>query len=159
MYGGMGDHERAMAEAKSALERFPDHPISLFNLGTSARILGRHDEAIAAHERMASRNPRWRHALGITYAAAGRTDDARRILAEMEASPPNSWNALGLAELHAALGNDEAALKWLEYQPRHAWWFGIAGNPLFNGLHDEPRFQALLSVINARGATRSQPPS
>jgi tetratricopeptide (TPR) repeat protein len=72
LHGAMGEHERAIALAKSALERFPDHPISLFVLGSSARQLGRYEEAIAAHERMASRNPRWRYALGITYALAGR---------------------------------------------------------------------------------------
>jgi tetratricopeptide (TPR) repeat protein len=148
LFGGMGDHERAIAEAKKALERYPDHPISLFSLGTSAAALGRYDEAIDAHERMVSRNPRWRSALGVTYARAGRADDARRIVRELEASPPNSWTALGLAELHVALGNPDAALNWLEYQPPHAWFMGIARNPLFEPLHGNPRFDALLKRIN-----------
>ncbi|MCI0436073.1 MAG: tetratricopeptide repeat protein [Gemmatimonadetes bacterium] len=143
LYEATDDDERAVLEAERALERFPDHPISLLVLGRALLKLGRHDEAIAAHERMASRNPRWQNALGITYALTGRTAEARRILNELEATPPSSWTALGLAQLHAALGDHDAALKWLEYQPTHAWWMGFVGNPLFEPLHDNPRFQAL----------------
>jgi serine/threonine-protein kinase len=148
MYGGMGDHERAIAEAKKAQAQFPNNPIPFSVMGTSARQLGRYDEAIAAHERMVGLNARWRSTLGVTYALAGRTEDAKRILQEIEAAPPSSWNAMGLAELHAALGNHDAALKWLEYEPRHGWWMGIRRNPVYDPLRSHPRFQALVKLLN-----------
>jgi tetratricopeptide (TPR) repeat protein len=155
MYQGMGDHERAIAVAKSANAQFPDNPIPFYVMGKSAFALGRQDEAIAAHEKMVSLNPRWRGTLGVTYALAGRTEDARRILQQLEALPPSSWNAMNLAELHAALGNHDEALKWLEYQPRHGWWMGIRRNPVYDPLRSNPRFQALVQRLNMPQATRN----
>jgi serine/threonine-protein kinase len=148
LYLVMGNHERAIAEARMAAEQYPNNPVPLYVLGASLAQLGRHDEAIAAHERMVSLNPRWRHELGVTYAGAGRMGDAHRIAAELEAEPPNSWLALALAELHAALGNKEDALRWLQYEPRHAWWMGIRRKPVFEPLRDDPRFQALVQQLN-----------
>ncbi len=148
LYQAMGDYERAVIEARKVAEQFPDHPIPLNVLGTSLRYLGRYEEAIAAHERMASINPRWRATLGTTYASAGRTEDALRIAAEMEALPPNSWRALGLASIYAALGHKEETLRWLEFEPPHAWWYGLGFNPDFTFLRDEPRFQALVRRVN-----------
>jgi thioredoxin-like negative regulator of GroEL len=54
--------------------------------------------------------------------AEPRLEDARRILAALAAEPANSWLALSLAELHAAVGNTEDALRWLHYEPRQARW-------------------------------------
>jgi serine/threonine-protein kinase len=156
MYQGMGDHERAIAEARNASERFPDHPILLLVMGRSALELGRHDEAIAAHERLASIDPRWRFAIGVTYALTGRKADAMRIANELEALPPSSWNALNLAKVHAALGNRDAALRWLEYEPRHAFWMGIGGDPVFDPLRGNPRFDALVKRLNLPRGPRRQ---
>jgi hypothetical protein len=83
----------------------------------------------------------------VTYALAGRTDDARRILAGLEAEEPNSWVALGLADVHAALGNTEEAIRWLQYEPRHAWWMGIRRKPVFDSLRGDPRFDALVQLL------------
>jgi serine/threonine-protein kinase len=155
LYQAMGDHERAIVEARKAAEQYPSSPIPLYVLGESSALLGRHDEAVAAHERLVSMDPRWRHGLGVTYARAGRTADARRILAELEAEPPSSWLALGLAELHAALGDREEALRWLQYEPRHAWWMVIGRMPVFDPLRNDPRFEALVRQLNLPRRTGS----
>jgi tetratricopeptide (TPR) repeat protein len=148
LYWAMRDHERAVAEARKVALQYPDHPVPLFVLGSSAAQLGAYDEAIAAHERMVAINPRWRYALGVTYALAGRIEDALRIVAELAAEPPSSWGAMGLAELHAALGHKEEALRWLEYEPRHAWWAGFLELPAYDFLRMEPRFQSLVRLVN-----------
>lgn len=148
MYLYLGRYDRALVEARKTAEQYPEHAAALFLLGWSAALAGRYDEAIAAHEKMVTINSRWTYALGRRYAMAGRRDDALRILAELEARPPTSWLALGLAELHAALGNRDEALRWLEYQPPHAWWNGIGRVPTFEPLRDDPRFQDLLRRLN-----------
>jgi len=63
---------------------------------------------------------------------------ARR--AEHEAVPP-----LRYAELHAALGEDERALDWLERaaRERHPTLSWSLHDPLLDGLRDHPRFQRL----------------
>jgi eukaryotic-like serine/threonine-protein kinase len=147
LYMAMGDHARAIAEARKHTEEYPDHPIPYFVLGSSLAEVGRFDEAIAAHETMVSVNQRWIHPLGVTYALAGRRDDALRILADLESRPPSPWLALGLAQIHAALGHREEALRWLEYEPRHGWWAGYLDLPVYEFLHDEPRFQEWVRMV------------
>ncbi len=141
-------YEEALAEARKTLERYPDNAMVLFVLGTSAAQLGLYEEAIAAHEKMAAINPSWKFALGRTYAVAGRTDEALRMLAELEAQEPTSWGALGLAELHTALGNKDEAFRWLAYDLPHAWLPWSRMNPSLEPLRDDPRFQDLLRRMN-----------
>jgi eukaryotic-like serine/threonine-protein kinase len=155
LYMFMGELERAISEARKAAEEFPGHPVPLYVLGASHAQLGRYDEAIAAHELMTKADPNWRHELGATYALAGRVADARRILAELEAEEPNSWIALGLADVHAALGNRDEAIRWLQYEPRHAWWMGMRRKPVFDSLRGDPRFDALVQLLNLPERTGS----
>ena len=49
----------------------------------------------------------------------------------------------GIAVIHAALGEREQALDWLERAPRPAIAY-LAIDPSFRSLHAEARFQALL---------------
>ncbi|MBR9990034.1 MAG: protein kinase [Gemmatimonadetes bacterium] len=138
-----GQPGRALSEARRLLADYPENGALLYVLGTSAAQVGEYDEAIAAHERAVAVNPGWRGALGRTYALAGRTADARRIAAELEAEP-SAWNALGLADLHTALGNYDEAFRWLDYEPAHGWLPWSRVNPALEPLRDDPRFMALL---------------
>ncbi len=92
----------------------------------------------------------WIPILGFTYAEAGRTDDAQRIVRELEAQPPTPWHAHGLAIIHAALGNRDDALRWLEFEPLHHWvvWSATIGQ--WEAYRDDPRFQAVLRRMNLR---------
>jgi tetratricopeptide (TPR) repeat protein len=139
-----GHYARALDEARRTAEQYPENATALYVLGTSAAQMGEFDEAIAAHEKMVEVNPRWKSALGRTYAVAGRTEDARRILAELEAQPPTSWGAIGLADLHTALGNKDEAFRWLAYEPAHGWLPWSRANPALEPLRDDPRFHDLM---------------
>lgn len=118
--------------------------------------MGAFDEAIAAHEEAARISSRWTFALGRTYAMAGRLDDARRILVELESSPPSPWGAYGLACLHAALGNVDEALRWLEYDPPHAWVAWSGKDPSLASLRDDPRFAVLLQRLQVPGLSAAR---
>ncbi len=146
------DYQRALEEAREVRERYPDGVVANYVLGESAIRLGRVDEAIAAHERMAHRAPAWNCYLGRTYARAGRAADAVRILRDIEEQPVTPWNALCLAHLHAALGNRDAALRWLAYEEPHAWVAGMATQfePEWDSYLKDPRYQALLKRMNLR---------
>jgi hypothetical protein len=50
--------------------------------------MGRHDEAIAASQRAAEYAPPRTFSLGIAYAMAGRSDEARGILEKIRSRPP-----------------------------------------------------------------------
>jgi len=148
LYLYMGQYDKALVEARHTAEQYRNNATGLFVLGTSAAQMGEYDEAIAAHEKMVAINPVWKFALGRTYALAGRTDDALRILTELEAQPPTSWGAIGLADLHTALGNKDEAFRWLMYDPPHAWLPWSRTNPALEPLRNDPRFHDLLRRMN-----------
>jgi eukaryotic-like serine/threonine-protein kinase len=148
LYWFRGDNERALGEARINSERYPQDFTAHYVLGESAARLGLYAEAIAAHEEMAALYPGIRPVLGHTYARAGRTEDALRILRELEAQPPTSWNARGLACIHAALGNRDEALRWLEFEPAHHWVAWDAAQGLWEAYRDEPRFETVLRRMN-----------
>ncbi len=72
------------------------------------------------------------------------------IFGQVEAQPINAWTALRLAYTHAALGNRDEALRWLEYEPSHAHAAWVAANPQFEAYRDDPRFQAVMRRRNLR---------
>ena len=147
MYWWLGRHEEALASARATVAEYPDHATALFCLGVAAGELGEHAEAIEALERAVAISDRWNWALGRAYHRAGRTDEALRILGELEAEPPSPWGAVALADLHTALGNTDEAFRWLAYEPAHAWLPWSRNNPNLAPLRDDPRFDELLERL------------
>ena len=155
-----GDYEQALAEAREMVKQYPERGVANYVLGESASRLGLFEEAIAAHERMVARNRRWLPYLGLTYARAGRTDEALSIVRELEAQSPTPWNAQGLALIHAALGNRDEALRWLTYDQPHGWlaWIATSQYQDFSPYRDDPRYQALMRRMNLRYGPEDQLP-
>jgi len=107
-----------------------------------------YEEAIAVSQKAAALYPELRHLLGQAYARAGRRDEALKILAELEKEESTPYGALGLAELHTALGNKDEAFRWLNYEHPHCWVPWIRVNPPFKSLRGDPRFDELLRKMN-----------
>ena len=148
VYLWSGRYEEALESARRTAESYPDNATALFLLGASAAQLGRFDEAIEAHEKMASISEAWQFALGRTYAMAGRTNEARLILAQLAALPSNPWRAYWRSIIHAALGEIDQAYHWLSQDPPHAWIGWGRGDPALEPLRDDPRFEAFARRFN-----------
>jgi serine/threonine protein kinase len=86
VFNSLGRFEEAERAARSALELQPDYLFGLWQRGIALSGLERHAESIEALERVAtlSRAPIFVGILGLAYARAGRRDDARRLLHELE---------------------------------------------------------------------------
>jgi TolB-like protein/Flp pilus assembly protein TadD len=145
LYLMAGRPDDGMREARHALELAPRAPGGWFVLGDAYALKGMHDDAVAAHRRLTEWGPPFAWPLAITCALAGRLDCARAAIAELEALPPNAWNAFGLAAAYSAVGEPDRALEWLRYEPRHAWFPWIRNIDWFAGLWGDPRFDALLA--------------
>ena len=107
-------------------------------------------EAVAMAQNAVDVAPAFAWVLGKTYAQAGRTDEARAILVELEQQEITPWTAFSLAVVNAALGDEDEAYRWLNYERPHAWipWIRV-DRMLWPGLDpDDPRFQALLERMN-----------
>jgi Flp pilus assembly protein TadD len=85
--------------------------------------------------------------LAAAYARAGRPDDARRLLTDLEQRVGGSpLHVATLARVHLALGDAERALALLargvEQRQRDTLDIGI--DPFFAAARDDPRFVALI---------------
>jgi serine/threonine-protein kinase len=128
LYGG--NTERAKERALRTLELRPDGNMGHLVLGAAQLLAGQDEEAIATHERMVEFHPYMHWMLGVTYARAGRTEEALQIARQIETGDIIPLYAFGLACLYGALGDVEATHRWLTHEPNHAWLVGVAIDPI-----------------------------
>jgi len=134
-----GDFERAEEAARRALEVDPDFPWSHVSLADALAGQGEFEQAIEILEDTPP-TPLRNMALGQFYAAAGREADARRIAAEL-AADPDPLDALALVIVHSALGEDDEAARWLDFEPAHPWVPWLRTWPLLGPFREDPRFR------------------
>lgn len=85
--------------------------------------------------------------LGRTHAVAGHRAAALSIVDELDAMPEHRFvSAFGLALIHEALGEIDAAIGWLEraYETRDPMMIYLSVTPQLDRLRSDPRFVDLL---------------
>jgi serine/threonine protein kinase/tetratricopeptide (TPR) repeat protein len=88
--------------------------------------------------------------IGGAYAKLGRADEARKILQHAEESwKPDGQSSMWMAAIYAGLGEKDAAFDWLEkaFQEHTYFLVFLKMHPLFDNLHGDPRFDALVKRI------------
>jgi tetratricopeptide (TPR) repeat protein len=146
-------YDQAIEQCRKAVELDPNYAMGHYWLGVAYGLTSRYDEAIRELEFA-------RHAVGATfpslelarvYAAAGRTADARSLLAEMHRTFEQSYaEPHGFACAYAALGEPDKAFEWLDRacQDRTGWFaLWVNGDPRLDSLSSDPRMSALLRRI------------
>lgn len=123
-------------------------------LGRTYIELGRFDEAIAALDQAwpAVQQLPALSRLGYAYGRAGKQEDARRILAQLQARADTSYvpkDQIALVQL--GLGDRAAAIAslWRAFDERHWWLPWINQSPPFDVLRDDPGYTRLLREIGA----------
>ena len=140
----------ATEHLRAALELEADFAPAHGYLAAAHLAGGRFDEAIAQYRtalRLSGDHPRYISELGVAQALGGDESEARQALmllarAELTRHVP----AFHFARLYTALGDTEAALEALEKaaEQRGVWILSIGVDPMFAGLRQQPRFQALV---------------
>jgi TolB-like protein len=146
-YGRRWDRAAESAEQAHAMDRELASPLLLAGL---ARLgLGQAAAAVAHHEAAAAdRQDLWALAmLGHTYARTGQPERARSVLSELRLRQGRGERVspAGLAVVHGALGEADAAFPWLQraYQERDDVLLWLKVHPVFDPLRADPRFPAL----------------
>jgi tetratricopeptide (TPR) repeat protein len=88
--------------------------------------------------------------LGHIYAVSGRTQDARRLLRELqELSRKRYVSAYNIGVLYLGLGEREEAFRWLQKveEDRSEWFAMINVDPRLDGIHSDPRFSGILRSV------------
>ncbi|HXI20508.1 MAG TPA: protein kinase [Gemmatimonadales bacterium] len=149
----MGRYAEALASVQEALALDPNYPRAHATLGWACLKNGMPEKGIAALERAAalgSGETLWLGQLGQAYATVGRSDDARRVLRQLEERAQRHYvSPTHLAYVHAGLGDVDAAMDCLErgLEERVGSIYGVKGSFLFANLRNAPRFKALLEKM------------
>jgi DNA-binding winged helix-turn-helix (wHTH) protein/Flp pilus assembly protein TadD len=148
-----GRNDEALPLARALTRAEPEFSTARAIHGCIAAAQGRLEEALReaeAADTLARGDQMTRSACAWIFAVAGRPDAARAVLATLErraqgryVSP--SFMAIG----YAGLGDDEAALAWLERAPAvRCMWYPLAfADPRLTRLRGAPRFEALARLF------------
>ncbi|HEX8422600.1 MAG TPA: protein kinase, partial [Pyrinomonadaceae bacterium] len=139
-------YEESYALYREMVETASMHGLGYFGFSWVLGQLGHHEEAIDAAVKaieFSGPSPFITATLATAYAAAGRADEARRVLGELEELATKRYvSPYYLAIVYTQLGDHARALALLEqsFADREAWitWMGV--QPQFDSLRDDPRF-------------------
>jgi adenylate cyclase len=152
VYEESGDLPSALACAEEEGQRDPGNPVTHIDLGELYLRTGRREDARREAEKSAGATGLLnRMNRAVLWAALGNLEEARSLLAELEAVSSRrfvqpTWRAV----LYAALGTKEKALEWLERDvgsEYSGFWLDYP-RPVFDSLREDPRFQSLLRRQN-----------
>jgi tetratricopeptide (TPR) repeat protein len=143
-----------MEQWRNALEIDPHHFLAHVNLGLAHLQKGEFEEAIQACEtgaQLVGRSPWALGLLGLTYALAGRTSQARKLLEELQELTQKAYvQPYSFGVIHYGLGDIDGAFDWFEkaVDERDSSILNITGHPVFDPVRSHPRYQALLRKMN-----------
>lgn len=143
-------YKESITTYQSMLEGAPDFSYGLATYAWTLRHAGKADDAIGVAEKaldLSSGGQFFIAGLGVAYAAAGRSGDARAALERLrEVSVRSYVSPYQRALIHLLLGERERSLALLQeaYANNDGWlvWLGV--EPQFDPLRGEPAFEELL---------------
>jgi tetratricopeptide (TPR) repeat protein len=149
--------ERWLTAAHRGVELRPDSALGYWGLGLANMAAGHHERAIGALRKAVKLSDGgivMRAQLGWALARAGRTEEARVLLSNLEGLEETAFvSPYQLAVLRLALGERSAALDELERAAaeRDAWIVFLDVDAALLELHGEPRFDRLVGRVRGRG--------
>ncbi|HWY70838.1 MAG TPA: winged helix-turn-helix domain-containing protein [Terriglobales bacterium] len=142
--------DQANEQYEKAAEIDPQHPYVYERMGPVLLMQGRNADAIAALEKARDYSGGQQDKLawlGYAYAVSRRKLDALKVLEQLQkiAEGHQYVSPLHTALVHNGLGDNEAAIAWLEkaYQARDEYLVYLSVYPEFQNLHSDKRFQAI----------------
>jgi serine/threonine protein kinase/tetratricopeptide (TPR) repeat protein len=149
-------YDEAIEQYRKAVDLDPAYPWSHLWIGQAYVQKGMHAEAVHAIEeaiRLSGGDTRARATLAHAYAVTGKRAEAMKILGELGTSPVQRYvSPYFVALVHVGLNDDTRALAALEAaaEERHPYLTFLNVEPVFDRLHGQPRFNALVTRVGVR---------
>jgi tetratricopeptide (TPR) repeat protein len=99
---------------------------------------------------LSGNNPLYLAQVAVAYASMGRRTEALQIVDQLQTTSAGRYvSPYGLAQIYAALKDEEQTFKWLQasYDGRAVWVSYLAVDPVFDGYRSQQRFQDLLRRV------------
>jgi TolB-like protein len=129
---------------EDALQISPTYADAQYYLTLARLAQGEKEKALHLIERASDESERLA-GLSIVHSAMGHNAESDAALAALTKRDADNW-AFGIASVHAFRGERDQAFAWLDraFTQRDEDLVDIQGEPLFAGLHGDPRYKALL---------------
>jgi serine/threonine-protein kinase len=154
----VGRDRDAIAAFRSALDIDSTFAFARAGLALSYAMTGRFQEALGLRPELELMFGNYEAGeWGAALALAGRSTEARRVLAELEAKRKVRYvSADALAVIHAALGEADASFAEFERAFAEQAWSQVMAlvEPVYAPLHRDPRWPRLLERLNALPAVK-----
>ena len=144
--------DEAVAQSRKALEIDPDFHVVRGYLGWALQFKGKLPEALNEFRAAANATDEpfsW-GLLGQACARAGLLDEAQQILTRLEEQARTKFvTGWAIAAIRLSLGDKDGAMAALEkaYEQHASEILPLRYDPLFDDLHGDPRFEALVQNI------------
>jgi DNA-binding winged helix-turn-helix (wHTH) protein/TolB-like protein/Flp pilus assembly protein TadD len=149
-----GKGDQAIEILKKAIEIDPTFPRTHYRLGRAYEQKKSYELAISELEQavnLSGGDSCYQGSLGHAYAISGKTDQARKVLQELEGRGAQQYvPAYAIALVYAGLGENDHAITWLQkaYEDRSTSMVFLKLDPEVGNLHSDPRFEQLSRRIN-----------
>jgi TolB-like protein/tRNA A-37 threonylcarbamoyl transferase component Bud32 len=144
----MHQYDRAIAQCRRTLDMDPNFDVAHVVLGFAYHQKGMNEDAEAELQKI--RDPLSMHRWNYSYPPPGKRDEALAMIDQMK----QLWSrkeirAYPIARLYAGMGDAAAALDWLakSLEEREPYMIRLRVDPIFDGLHSNPGFEALLKKM------------
>jgi DNA-binding winged helix-turn-helix (wHTH) protein/TolB-like protein len=150
-----GQNDKAIEQCRKILERDPSSFPARRYLGLAYEAKGMYTEAIAEFQTgvKLSGSPLMLALLGHAYAVSGKTAEAKQVLSDLQQLQGQRYiSPYTVAAIHAGLGDQEQAFKWLEtaVEERDIWLMNLKVDPVFVKLRSQRKFTDILARIRLR---------
>ncbi|HEY9432950.1 MAG TPA: tetratricopeptide repeat protein, partial [Blastocatellia bacterium] len=152
VYYNARQYDRALESYRQMSELEPDSARGRRDLGRIQLQRDQYDEAIAALAQAVARKaePDFISDLAYAYAVAGRRDEARRTLAQLQDVAKQRYvPPFYIAKVYAGLGDNTQAMALLNraFQDRSDQLTGLRVEPAFDRMRADPRFIDLMRRV------------
>ena len=143
-----GKLEEATATSRKLLDLNPEFSTAWAQYGQTLLLMGKKPEALAATERESDAVTKL-YLLACVYWSMGQRPNSDTALKEFE-SNFSQTAAFFIGSTHAWRGESDAAIAWFEraYRQRDSQMVYIRAEPFVRGMHNDPRYKALLKKMN-----------
>jgi eukaryotic-like serine/threonine-protein kinase len=143
-------YDEAISQLRKTLDLEPRFWPAHLYLGKTLAAQGHFQDAIDELKKAGDFTAEPYATIGYVYGRMGRSEDARKVLADLQKQSKTDYIApSNFAKIYIGLGDKDQAFAWLEkgYQQRDFWLTFIQGEPTFDPLRADARFQALVRRI------------
>jgi TolB-like protein/Flp pilus assembly protein TadD len=147
--------DEAEQQARKTLQLDPNFAVGHYELGQALEQKQMHDQAIAEFKKaieISGHSGAFDSNLGYAYAASGRTEEATKIVKDLEGRhDQNPSLDADIALIYVGLGDQDQAISWLNKGYEGRFKASILLRPAFDPLRSDARFKELLHRIGLPG--------